>query len=302
MNYRTRSVLFWLATVLFAAIAILSVAYASGYRYSPEFGFTRVGGLAVSTAPSTETEIRVNGKLMKRTTLFSRSVFLQNLTPGKYTINVSKEGFRTWEKTVDVMPELVTALQAILVEDPPVAEKILTAPYTGIRPWNNETIVLEKGKVQTFYSLATRAIVDSATARASSTPATLSDTLATRIASTTPAGFTYDRGGNRMLSWKGSNLTLTWDENATLPFYAESNESVILNAPARIRSAMFYPRREAAIVAFSNGVYLLELDGRGGHILAPIYKGKEPSFVLPESDGEVLYILDDGILFSVKLF
>ena len=215
---------------------------------------------------------------------------------------MSKPGFRTWEKTVAVSPEMVTALQAILVEDPPIAEKILTASYTAIRPWNTDTIILEKGKTQTFYSLATRAVVTRAEAKEATTPPKLSDTFATHIASTTPTGYTYDRGGSRMVSWKGNNLTLTWDVNATLPFYAESSESVILKAPSPIRAAAFYPRREAAIVAYSNGVYLLELDGRGGHILAPIYKGKEPSFVLPATDGDLLYILDDGILFRVKLF
>jgi len=302
MNYRFRAFLFWTSTVLFAVLAVLSVGYASGYRYSPEFGFSRVGGLAISTAPSTETDIHVNGKLIKTTSLFSRSVFIQNLTPGKYTINVSKSGFRTWEKTVAVSPEMVTALQAILVEDPPIAEKILTASYTGILPWNTDTIILTKSKAQSFYSLTTRAIINQATAGNATTPPKLSDTLSARIASSTPTGYTYDRGGSRMVSWKGNNLTLTWDDNATLPFYAESAESIILKAPSTIRAAAFYPRREAAIVAYANGVYLLELDGRGGHILAPIYKGKEPSFVLPVTDGELLYILDDGILFRVKLF
>lgn len=302
MNYRFRSFLFWTSTLLFAVLAVLSVGYASGYRYSTEFGFSRVGGLAISTAPSTETDIHVNGKLVKTTSLFSRSIFIQNLTPGKYTINVSKPGFRTWEKTVAVSPEMVTALQAILVEDPPIAEKILTASYTAIRPWNTDTIILEKEKTQTFYSLTTRAIVDRTIAGTATTPPKLSGTFTAHIASSTPTGYTYDRGSSRMVSWKGSNLTLTWDVNATLPFYAESTESVILKAPSLIRAAAFYPRREAAIVAYSNGVYLVELDGRGGHILAPIYKGKEPSFVLPDSGGELLYILDDGILFRVKLF
>ena len=302
MNYRTRSVLFWASTVLFAVIAVLSVAYASGYRYSQEFGVTLVGGLAVSTAPSTETEIRVNGKLMKRTTLFSRSIFLQNLTPGPYTVSVSKEGFLTWQKTVTVEPELVTAIQAILVEDPPIAEKILSDTYTGIIPWNATTVILHKGKLQSFYSLEIFAVISRVAAGASTTPPELTDTLRDRIAESSPIGYAYDRSASRLLSWKGNSLSLTWDENATLPFYAEQSESVILEAPGIVRSATFYPRREAAIVAFTNGVYLLELDGRDGHILAPIYKGKEPSFVLPESDGEILYILDDGILFSVKLF
>lgn len=302
MNYRTRSILFWSSTLLFAVIAIVSVAYASGYRYSTEFGVTRVGGLAISTAPSTETEIRVNGKLMKRTTIFSRSIFMQNLTPGPYTVSVKKEGFRTWEKTVDVEPELVTAIQAILVEDPPVAENILSASYTDLQPWNSKYILLSEGKKVSYYSLETLSVTDASSAGASTTPPSLTKTLITTIASSSPAGYIYSRGDNRLLSWDGNNLTLTWDSNATLPFYAKAEPSVIISAPSPIRDAAFYPRREAAIVAYANGVYIVELDGRGGHITSPIYKGKSPSFVLPEIDGEVLYILDDGVLFSVKLF
>ena len=53
-------------------------------------------------------------------------------------------------------------------------------------------------------------------------------------------------------------------------------------------------------MAIDNGVYALELDGRGGRMLQPIYKGKQPTFAAFPADKKI-YILDDGNLMSLEI-
>lgn len=63
----------------------------------------------------------------------------------------------------------------------------------------------------------------------------------------------------------------------------------------------FFPaRRDAIIAAISNGIYAIELDGRGGRSVQPIYKGKQPDFAIFKGE-KTIYILDGGNLSRVEL-
>lgn len=68
-----------------------------------------------------------------------------------------------------------------------------------------------------------------------------------------------------------------------------------------VRNVDFFPgRNDVATIAVGNGIYALEVDGRGGRLIYPIYKGKEPNFALLSGEKNV-YILDDGSLFKISL-
>jgi hypothetical protein len=111
--------------------------------------------------------------------------------------------------------------------------------------------------------------------------------------------FEEDARRGRNLRWDTHEAWVRWDAQH-LPHYQSFETEQIMQTPYDIRGAAFYPRREAILVALSNAVMVVELDGRGGRIITPLYKGKEPSFAVDPSD-RAIYILDDGTLIRILL-
>ena len=95
-------------------------------------------------------------------------------------------------------------------------------------------------------------------------------------------------------------LKASWLENTIYPYYFSKPEEILVQNK-KIRDFEFYPGRgDALIVSYDNGVWTLEIDARGGRIIQPIYKGKEPEFGIP-SGQDGIYVLDAGNLIGVKL-
>lgn len=94
-------------------------------------------------------------------------------------------------------------------------------------------------------------------------------------------------------------------EENNLPYFIYQEEEKlpfkIFSSKFQIKNIDFFPgRRDIIITAINNGVYALELDGRGGRMAQPIYKGKDPNFVLFKGEKKI-YILDDGNLSYINL-
>ena len=92
----------------FVVILILVIAYARGYRLDiKKKSVTATGIIAVDSSPKTA-KIYVNGEL--------KGVTDMNLTlpPGKYTVEVKKDGYMDWKKSISLKGELVMTLDATL--------------------------------------------------------------------------------------------------------------------------------------------------------------------------------------------
>lgn len=104
MRYISRLLLF----SLFVAILVLVIAYARGYRLDvKKKSVTATGIIAVDSSPKTA-KIFVNGEL--------KGVTDMNLvlSPGKYTVEVKKDGYMDWKKNISLKGELVMTLDATL--------------------------------------------------------------------------------------------------------------------------------------------------------------------------------------------
>lgn len=72
--------------------------YSQGYRFDFEKRkIVQTGGLFIKTLPK-QAEVYINGKFIKKTDLIFGSLFVQNLLPKKYEIEIKKEGFFSWKK------------------------------------------------------------------------------------------------------------------------------------------------------------------------------------------------------------
>ena len=104
-------------------ITTLIVLYSDGWRFNfsekqkgneQEFKvIQKTGMLAVRSLPE-GAKVYINDEARTAT-----DDTISSLYPGKYKLKVIKDGFETWEKEIEVFPELVTDMTAVLVSKSP---------------------------------------------------------------------------------------------------------------------------------------------------------------------------------------
>lgn len=296
MTYYARHLLFWVCVIFFAVVALPLIFYAFGWRFVWEEGtLARTGGLFVASFPSTETKIFVDGKLRKETSLLSRSLFLGQLSPGFHQVRMARDGYHEWNKTILVKPEFVIELKAILVPQAPEAYQVLRNQALNVifyAPEENAVFLKDTSKSWFRFDRVNETLIPAHPPRTEKESPLL-------LASRSYKDFEEDARQGRLLWWGAHEAWVYWN-SSHLPHYQLFEMEQIMRTPYVIRSVAFYPHREAILVAVSNAVMVIELDGRGGRAITPLYKGKEPLFAVDSSD-RVIYILDDGTLIRIPL-
>ena len=114
------------AILIFSATTVLYL-YTAGYRLDKEknkIDLSRTGMIGAKSIPE-GANIYVDGQLTSAT-----NDTISAVTPGKHTLRMLKNGFVTWTKEIEVFPELVTDITAILVSQTPRLEPLTN---TGAR-------------------------------------------------------------------------------------------------------------------------------------------------------------------------
>ncbi len=118
----TMRLLIFLSTLAFIlGGTYLMIRYAQGYRPTMTGTIKGTGLLSAGSFPSAA-EVYVNGRL---TTATDNTL---NLDPGDYQIEIKKDGYHTWSKTLKITEELVTETNAQLFPTSPSLEPLT---YTG---------------------------------------------------------------------------------------------------------------------------------------------------------------------------
>ncbi|MBU1016572.1 PEGA domain-containing protein [Patescibacteria group bacterium] len=95
------------------------VFYSEGWRFNTKNKvLQKTGMLAIRSIPE-GAKVYLNGK-----TTTATNDTIPSLTPGMYEIKVEKEGFEVWEKEIEIFPELVTDITAILISQSPRIEPL----------------------------------------------------------------------------------------------------------------------------------------------------------------------------------
>jgi len=271
INIRKRRIILLTSILVFIILVPLITLYTSGYRIDKNLHIRKTGGLYIS-APLSGVKIFVNEKNRGETSFLQGGIFLQNLTPDTYSILVAKDDFWPWAKKLEVKEGLVTEAKAMLIPKEPKGEIML----------NN--ISKDEGTL----SVKEKEI--------------LNKLLLPKDSLT----LTVDKNRNQKIFVDDSdNVWIEWLAlNSPLPYYFCNNQEcttplLIIDSMYNIRNADFYPSRsDVLIVAVQNGIFAIEVDGRGGRLLQPIYKGSNPVF---ELDDKTLYILDEKTLIKINL-
>lgn len=119
-----KRVLYTLLSFLVVTVGtLLAIQYAKGnYRISNS-GVARNTGLLAASSQPTGAEVLINGKLVTAT---DDTIYLE---PDEYEVEVRKDGYASWKKTMRVQQELVAQTNARLF---PIAPSLSRLTYTGM--------------------------------------------------------------------------------------------------------------------------------------------------------------------------
>lgn len=301
MRPRTRKVFFWIAYLLILVIATVTLLYSFGYRYT-NGDIVLTGGLFIFATPTSDVRIYVDDIHIETSSIINRTTFVQSLTPGTYTVRAERDGFQPWRKTLEVTPELVTEVRPVLVHDTPSLDVLIRGEFADMLPWNETAVRLVSAKGTTqYFSINTGEFIASSTVAASTTPIVISERMRTLMASTTSQLTVLD-ANQQNFAWNENGVVfVSRDPNAPMPFYGSQRTEAVYTPRFPVEQILFYPRRDALIVTEGYQITIVELDGRGGHIVTQLYRGKDPKVVIPDPDRRDMYIFDDGTLIHLEL-
>ncbi len=108
-----------LTGITLIGLTLFTVLYAEGWRFNTQTkAIQKTGILAIRSIPE-GAKVYLNKKVVTAT-----NDTIQSLTPGKYTVEVQKDGFEVWTKELEIYPELVTDITAVLVSQSPRIEPL----------------------------------------------------------------------------------------------------------------------------------------------------------------------------------
>ena len=114
LRFDRRLIYFFLSLIILLVVGTGVILFAQGYNFNfKEKTFSQTGIISVSSLPP-QASVYINGQLVTAT-----NNNIDNLTEGKYTIRVTKDGYTPWEKEVEVKKEVVTPLEIVLFRSVP---------------------------------------------------------------------------------------------------------------------------------------------------------------------------------------
>lgn len=141
MSLIKRRTLLFIFFILFIFLGVSTVFYADGWRIDwNSFRLSRIGGIYVKTYPS-RADIFLDGKSIKRGFgLFDSGVLINSLFPKKYVLEIKKENYFPWRRSIVVEPALVSEVKyAVLI--PKQKNEILRSDFESFFVLPNDNII-----------------------------------------------------------------------------------------------------------------------------------------------------------------
>ena len=146
MTKKTRNILFFSLVALFILTAPLIVFYSLGWRFDWETKkITRPGIFYFKIYPK-NAQIYLNGKFEEKTDFFFGSALVEDLLPQKYNVEIKKEGFHNWSKTLEIKKLKATEIKNVVLvpESPPFTTAHEKIEEFFFSPDNKKVILREK--------------------------------------------------------------------------------------------------------------------------------------------------------------
>ncbi len=115
MTKKSRTILFFLLLAVFAVISPTIIMYSQGYRFDfSKMEFLKTGGIYVKVYPA-GAGVWIDGHYKSVTAAFSRDLLVQNLLPKDHKIEIKKDGYQQWEKTLPVEEMKVSEAKYVIL-------------------------------------------------------------------------------------------------------------------------------------------------------------------------------------------
>jgi len=115
MSKKTRTILFSFLAILFLLTALIATFYSQGYRFDFERKkVVQTGAFSFKVWPKGAL-IYLDGKLSKKTDFLFGNAFIENLLPKKYKIEIKKDGYHPWQKSLEISEKWVTEAKNVFL-------------------------------------------------------------------------------------------------------------------------------------------------------------------------------------------
>lgn len=295
LTTKKRKILFWISALFFVALLVPVFLFSFGYGIGPGLKIQRTGGIAI-TASISNASVSTGTFRKKKTSILTKNAIIKNLVPGKYKIEVTKEGFWKWKKDLAVASEKVTQREALLVPletkgeilgtSTPVVKKPNLPPSVKKfweLPKSEEYLIL--GEDKNFYR--------------NKKPETTLATSTLEILKKYKNSF-FSENENEIIVWDQKKVELFWiGEPDKMPIWRNEVKYFSFGPEKEIKDVKNYPQKpDYLIIQTENGVFALEKEGPKNNI-APLYKGKNPKIFSIEENFLILF--DDGYYIKIEL-
>lgn len=145
MTRKTRTILFLFLLILFLLAAPLIVFYSLGWRFDWKTKKIIQPGIFYFKVWPKNVQVYLNGNLEEKTDFFFGSVLIENLLAEKYEVEIKKEGFHSWKKTLEIKKRQVTeAKNIVLIPENPNFSVITKGTEGFFFSPDNEKIILKE--------------------------------------------------------------------------------------------------------------------------------------------------------------
>ena len=146
MTRRSRNIIFGILFISFLIIAPLTVFYSLGWRFDWETKkIVQTGIFYFKTWPK-GSQVYINGELRDKTDIFFGSALIDNLMPGEYRIEIMRDGYHSWGKTLEIKRREVSEANNIVLipKDPNFNVLVENVEDFFLSSDNNTVITKEK--------------------------------------------------------------------------------------------------------------------------------------------------------------
>jgi hypothetical protein len=156
MTKKIRNIIFIILAVFFLIIAPIIVVYSLGWRFDWQTKKIVQPGMFYFRVWPKNCQVDVNSNLKKKTDIFFGSVLIENLLPEKYDVKIEKDGYYSWEKSLNINKGEVTEAKNITLipKDPELKiistktdefffspdKKLIVTKETGENGWSLKKI------------------------------------------------------------------------------------------------------------------------------------------------------------------
>ncbi len=143
MTKKRRTLLFIISIIMFTLAAPAVVFYSQGYRFDfQEKTIVQTGAFYFKVLPH-NSEIFINGKVVKETSGLTGSALIDNLLPKTHEVKIEKEGYYSWQKNLEVKEKQVTEAKNIVLFSKSQEFELLGQNVSNFWPTEEGIITLE---------------------------------------------------------------------------------------------------------------------------------------------------------------